>query len=173
MIYRYFAPIIAIPVLLSLGLIATAQKSVPPSIQPCVSKLNTEGTPVERVVIDGKYQEGARTYYLLTAFPPQSDHGWDAVMSSDRSGCVNVNLNPMGDAVPATAFLPLSVARGLTLNTMKSTIQRLGGPQKYQAFLIQAAQQSGNQLFLMPYEVSALDQLGIQLPGSIKVVTPK
>lgn len=169
---RYFTPIIAVPILLSLQLIAKTQEAIPASLQPCLQQINTEDNPVERVVIDGQYYERARTYYLLTAFPPQSDYGWDAVVSSDRFGCQIVNLNPMGDAVPATAFLPPSVARGLTLNTLKSTIRENGGPQGYQKFLLQLAQESGNQLMLMPYEVWAIKQLGIQIPSSIKIVTP-
>lgn len=173
MIYRYLVPIIAVPILLPLGLVATAQKAVPQSIQPCVAQLNTKDTPVERVVVDGKYQLGTRTYYSLGIYPPKVEYSWDAVISSDGSQCRLDATNPLGEDVPPTAFIPLPVARGLTLDILKSRVNEMGGREKYQSFLVQAAKQSNNQLLLMPYEVWALNQLGIQIPASIKIVTPK
>lgn len=170
---RYFAAFVTIPFLLSMQLSVIAQDAIPDSIKPCIQQLNTKRSPVGRVSIFGHYKESGKTYYSVWAYPPQSERGWDAVVSATQSGCRVEAANPMGDPAPATVFLPPSAARGLTLNVLKKTIQRVGGPQKYQAFLLQIAQQSGHQLTLMPYEVWAINKLGIQIPPSIKIVTPK
>jgi hypothetical protein len=168
-----FAPVLSIPLLVTVQTVASAQEVIPATLAPCLRQLNTERTPIERVAVSGKYSEGKRTYYALSVSPPGVDYTWDAVVSLDQSGCRVVAANPMGDKAPATAFLPISIARGLTFNVLKNTVQRVGGLQKYQAFLLQVAQESGNKLTLMPYEVWALNQLEIQIPPSIKIVTPK
>lgn len=179
MLPRYFSAILAVPLLLSVQVPTLSQERVPTALQPCISRLATnlsrapivKRAPIEQVTIQGAYQEAKRTYYLLSIFQSEGNYSWDAVVSANQSGCRVEDANPLGDA-PSTAFLPPSVARGLTLNVLKNTVQRVGGRQKYQAFLLQTARQSGNQLWLMPYEVWAIKQLGIQIPPSIRVVAP-
>lgn len=169
---RKFTTIISIPFLLSIQPITSAQEIIPAIVLPCLQHLSTRRTPIEKATISGNYREGTRTYYALNIHPPGVDYVWNAVVSADQSQCRVEDANPSGDVVSATAALPTAVAQGLTLSVLKNTIQRVGGPQKYQAFLLQTAQQSGNQLSLLPYEVWAIKQLGIRIPPSIKIVTP-
>jgi hypothetical protein len=170
MIFRYVGLILAVPLLLSVQLIAGAQHLVPASIQPCIRQLNTNRAPVKAAFLSGTYQERDKTFYFLNLFPLRSEQGVrDGVISSDSSGCQVLAQYSSGNPIPVTRSLPLSVARGLTLNILKSDIAKLGGRQKYQARLNLAVKNTGR-LYLSPNEVWAHEQLGISIPPSARIL---
>lgn len=78
----------------------------------------------------------------------------------------------MGDSIPVTAFLPESIAKGLTRDTLLRTIKRSGGLREYQQILNDLARQQGY-LELMPYEVEVMREVGLSIPDSIQIVTPQ
>lgn len=177
---RHLVFALAVPLLLSLPLKtvgrpltpAAPQGLFPPSIQPCIRQLNTHRTPVKAVFLGGTHQERGKAFYFFNVFPLKIDQGVrDAVISSNRSGCRVLAQYSSGNPIPVTRSLPLSVARGLTLNILKSDIAKLGGPQKYQR-LLNSASQDTNRLYLSPNEVWALNQLGIRILPSIKILPP-
>lgn len=172
MIYRSFSPILALPFLLLLPPSAVAQKPIPLALQPCIRQLDTNRTPVKVPFTRGTYRAEARTYYLLHLFPPGMGFGVrDAIVSSQASRCQVLAQYPSGQPIPVNALIPLSVARGLTLNILKSDIAKLGGPQRYQRILNSASQDTGR-LYLDPNKVWALQQLGIRISPSIKILPP-
>lgn len=170
--FRYVAPILAAPFLFSSQMTVTAQHSVPVSLQPCIRQLNTNSAPVKAAFLHGTYQERGKTFYFLNLFPPRIEQGVrDAVISSSRSGCQVLAQYSSGNPIPVTGSLPLSVARGLTVNILKSDIAKLGGPQRYQRLMNSASQDTGR-LYLSPNEVWAHKQLGIRISPSIKILPP-
>jgi len=171
MILRNLLPIFSSSLLLLLPGIATAQRAIPATLQPCIRQLNTKSTPVASVFTRGTYQEGKKTHYLLILSPPQVYGPTDAVLSSSPSGCQVLTRYPSGMPIPVTAAVPLSVARGLTLNILKSDISKAGGLQKYQASLNIAAQDTGR-LYLGANDVWALHQVGIHIPPGTKIISP-
>jgi len=172
MICRSFSPVFVFSFLLLLPASAVAQRPIPPALQPCIRQLDTKRTPVKFPFTRGTLREGARTYYLLHLFPPGMGFGVrDAIVSSQSSGCQVLAQYPSGNPIPVNASIPLSVARGLTLNILKTDIDKLGGPQRYQRILNSASQDTGR-LYFDPHEVWALKQIGIHLSPSIKILSP-
>jgi len=172
MILRYFTVIMTASVLLSLHSITQAQAVIPAAVKPCLRQLNPSHTPVSQVFTQGIYREGAKSYYLLSLYPVNLDVVRDAVVSSTPTGCQVHAISQTGEPVDAVAPMPLAVARGLALTTLKARVSRAGGRQKYQVQIISLAQQVGNRLVMMPYEAWALHQLGIRIPRSIKIISP-
>lgn len=163
---------ISMSLLCSLPAIATAQKADQSVLQPCIQQLNTSRTPIKGVFTRGTYREGARTYYLLHLFPTKMELGVrDAIISTQSSKCRVLAQYPSGKPIPVNVSIPLSLARGLTLNILKSDIAKLGGPQRYQRILNSASQDTGR-LYLSPNEVWAHRQLGIRILPSIKILSP-
>ncbi len=172
MIPRPLAPIFSISIFLLTSAISIARETKPSVLQPCISQLNTKRTPVKAPFTRGVHRQGDKTYYLLHLFPPTLEIGVrDAIISSSRSGCQVLAQYPSGKPIPVTAAVPLSVARGLTLNILKSDISKLGGRQKYQASLNIVVQDTGR-LYLSSNDVWALKQLGIHIPPSTKIISP-
>lgn len=170
MIVRCVAPILAVPLLLAVQLIAGAQHLVPSSIQSCIRQLNTNHAPVKAAFLNGSHKERGKIFYFLNLFPPKIEQGVrDAVISFDSSGCQVLAQYFSGNPIPVTRSLPLTVARGLTLNILKADVAKLGGRQKYQARLNLAAKNTGR-LYLSPNEVWAHRQLGISIPSSTKIL---
>lgn len=171
MILRNLLPVFSSSLVLLLPGIATAQRPIPATLQPCIRQLNTKRTPVASVFTRGTYQEGKKTHYLLILSPPQVYGPTDAVLSSSPSGCQVLAQYPSGKPIPVTAAVPLSVARGLTLNILKFDISKLGGLKKYQASLNIVVQDTGR-LYLNSNDVWALHQVGIHIPASTKIISP-
>lgn len=157
---------------LVLPMIAASQSAMPSILGPCIRQFNTSPMPTKAVFVKATYQEKGMKFYFLHLFPPKMEQGVrNSIISTGPSGCQVLAQYPSGKPIPTTKTVPLSVARGLTLNILKSDIDKLGGPQKYQSLLNSASQDTG-QLYLDPNEVWALQQLGIRLDPSIKISSP-
>jgi len=170
-ISRYLTPIL-IPFLLLPQASTMAQRANPVVLQPCIQQLKAKRTSIKTAYVNQTYQQGAKTYYLVTLFPSRPDLDvLDAVLSSNSFGCQVLAQYPSGMPIPVTTAVPLSVARGLTLNILKSDISKLGGLQKYQASLNIVVQDTGR-LYLGANDVWALDQVGIHIPPGTKIISP-
>ena len=171
MLSQSFVPVLSIPLLLLPVAIVTAQEDPSTAIAPCVEQLN-QRSPVQSAYVGAVYQEGATTYYLANLFPPTSEaEVRDAVISNEASGCYILSDYPSGNPIPVTDSIPLSVARGLTLAVVKAEIAEAGGIEQYQAFLNQAAQDTGK-LYLDQNKAWVLQQLGVRLDPSIEILPP-
>jgi hypothetical protein len=157
---------------LNLSVSARAQTAIPTVLAPCIKKLNTRSNSIKTVFINATYAEEGKTYYLINLFPFSIELGvYDAVIASDSSSCQILARYRSSDIIPVNDSLTLSVARGLTLALVKSEIQEAGGIQQYQDFLNRSATDTGR-LYLEANRVWALQQLGVRLLPSIKILPP-
>lgn len=155
--------------ILGLGLTATlnsfqpaiASNKVPSSVAACFPKI----PPVESATVSFKVQQEAKTYYLLSS--DQSQGGSDLLISVDQKNrCSLLLFNPMGDTLPLSRFVPMSVAQEFALQQIQQGLVEAGNPVTYQQQISQVEVWTPEQLW-------AVKKLGFTPAKNIKIIAPK
>jgi hypothetical protein len=155
--------------LLGLGLTTTlnffqpaiASSKVPSSVAACFPKI----PPVKSAKVSFKVQQEAKTYYLMSS--DQSQGGSDLLISVDQNNrCSLLLFNPMGDTLPLSRFVPMSVAQQFALQQVKQGLAEAGSRTAYQQQILQVE-------VWTPEELWAVQQLGFKTPKNIKVIAPE
>ena len=143
------------------SLTAAAPSSVPDKVAACYPKV----PPVSNASISNVVKERQNTYYLLSS--DQSEGGSDLLISVDSSNrCSLLLFNPMGDPLPLSRFVPVSVARQFALQQAKQGLSEAGSRQAY-------ARQIARVKIWTPEEQWAVQELGFALPKDIQVIAPE
>ncbi len=168
----YYKFILAAPLIAALGLgsfAALAEPNavdLPQRIQACVP-----AEQVARVQAVATAQKSGISYYLMNAYQRNDPVPTDLLVSVNRQAqCSLLLYNPMGDVIPLSRFVPQDVARQLVKVRFNLAIEKAGGKEKFQQQLLNSANQTDS--YWAPEEVWAMNQLGIQLPEGIEIVSP-
>jgi hypothetical protein len=140
---------------------------VPDSVLTCIPN---EGAKYELL---GETKQEATDYYLLSIYAYADEdptERWDALIQVDRSGCLL--LHHLGSGLkPLSVYMPVEVARKLELQRYQHWITKAGSKEKFQQILIARGSDAGVPHYLSQEQVWALQQLGVQVPRSYRILS--
>lgn len=140
-------------------------------LNSCVANISLE-FPIQSAFVEASYPFKDIIYHSVILYPPTLEQEtYKAVISSQLNNCQTLIVYPSNLPIPITDSIPLSAARGLTVELVKAEIAAAGGVEQYQRFLNLALYDTGK-LYLDPQHVWVLDQMGITLDPRIEVIDP-
>lgn len=148
--------------------------NIPKTIYPCLPK------KVERLRLLASNTTEQNTYYFVAIhlapqpqnsiepFPPTYQ---ETLVKLDTLGCLVVVPKEKLGSVSLTQYVPESVARSLSLEKHRKLIVNAGGKQKFEQSFSDDRDGQGETTYLFPEDVWALEQLGVNIPSSVQVIT--
>lgn len=149
-------------VLHNLPLTATPPALAPQSVSACFPKI----PPVSTAKLAFSVRQSPANYYLMSS--DQSEGGTDLLISVDERNdqCALLLFNPMGDTLPLSRFVPMSVAQQFALMQVKRGLAEAGSRRAYQQQIMQFQEWT-------PEQIWAVQKLGFKIPKNIKVIAPE
>jgi len=152
---------------LSLALHSSPLTATPPAKAPQnVSACYPKAPLVNTAKLAFSVRQSPTNYYLMSS--DQSEGGTDLLISVDERNnrCALLLFNPMGDTLPLSRFVPMSVAQQFALLQAKRGLAETGNRTAYQQQIMQVKEWT-------PEEIWAVQKLGFKLPKNIKVIAPE
>lgn len=162
------------PVVLVQATEANIDSSIPKKLYPCLPR------KVERIELLASTVDAGNTYYLVgvhqalqpattnEAPPPTYE---ETLVELDNLGCLVVVPKEKTVMVSLSRYVPESVARSLSLQKHRKKIVDAGGKQKFEQSFNDDRDGAGEITYLFPEDAWALQQLGINIPPNVRVVT--
>ncbi len=146
----------------NLPLTATPPAKPPQSVSACFPKV----PPVSKAKLAFSVRQSPTNYYLMSS--DQSEGGTDLLISVDERNnrCSLLLFNPMGDTLPLSRFVPMSVAQQFALMQIKQGLAEAGSRRAYQQQIMQFQEWT-------PEQIWAVQKLGFKVPKNIKVIAPE
>lgn len=134
----------------------------PQSVTACFPKV----PPVSTAKLAFSVRQSPTNYYLMSS--DQSEGGTDLLISVDErtTRCSLLLFNPMGDTLPLSRFVPMSVAQQFALMQVKRGLVEAGSRRAYQQQIMQFQEWT-------PEDIWAVQKLGFKVPKNIKVIAPE
>lgn len=140
-----------------------APTQAPQSVVPCFPK---DPPSVSSAKVSNVVKEKQITYYLMSSNQTESGTDLLIAVNDNNNSCKLLLFNPMGDTLPLSRFVPMSVAQQFALQQVKQGLSEAGSRQAYQQQLMQVE-------VWTPEELWAVQRLGFKTPKNIKVIAPE
>lgn len=152
----------AVIYLSSLNVTIAAPTQAPQSVVPCFPKAPL----VQSAKVSNVVKEKQLTYYLMSSDQTESGADLLIAVNDSNNSCKLLLFNPMGDRLPLSRFVPMSVAQQFALQQIKQGLSEAGSRQAYQQKIMQVEEWT-------PEELWAVQQLGFKPAKNIKVINPE
>ncbi len=131
---------------------------------------------VKKVELTASVADNQNVYYLVDIYGVSNEFWPELIQVNPRKGCTSlISKNNLEDW--PSQYLPMKLARELALQMYTKTIQKAGGKKAFQQSMLEDATEaeshSGVVDYLPPEYAWALQQLGIRIPSSYKIIDPK
>lgn len=162
------------PIVLVQAIEANIDSSIPKKLYLCLPR------KVEKLRLLASTINKGNTYYLIgvhqalqpattnEAPPPIYE---ETLVKLDNLGCLVVVPKEKKVMASLTRYVPESVARSLSLQKHQKVIVEAGGKQKFEQSFNNDRDGEGEITYLFPEDAWALQQLGINIPPSVRVIT--
>jgi hypothetical protein len=163
----------------------TSVSSVAQSIELGKKPQSVSGTEVDSKVLRCVPNEGAKyelrgevhdrntTYFLLSIYEyadEDLEEQWDVLIQHEEVGCLL--LHHLGSGLkPLSAYIPIDSARQLELQRYEKWIKKMGSKEKLQKHLASRLSDKAVPLYFSQEKIWALQQLGIQIPKTYKILS--